>query len=298
MINIDGIITPIVTPFLDDEDQSIDFNALEVHINQLIKKGVSGIFVLGSNGEFHVLSHEEKIQLIKQTVKIVNGRVPVFAGTGCCSTRETIELSLQAEKLGADALSIIPPYFFQPSEEELYQHYKKITDQVSLPIILYNIPKTVGYSLSPNLVSRLATLPSIVGIKDSSGQLDLIDAYIEIANNQDFSLLIGSDSKISYAYHKGAKAAIAGTSNLITEVVVSLWKSLESKDEVNATRLQEEIEPLRSVMKLGTVPSVLKSAIERAGIAHVGPARRPVQKPNQEVEEAVDQMLRHYQLLK
>lgn len=298
MINIDGIITPIVTPFLDDEDQSIDFNALEVHINQLIKKGVSGIFVLGSNGEFHVLSHEEKIQLIKQTVKIVNGRVPVFAGTGGCSTRETVELSLQAEKLGADALSIIPPYFFQPSEEELYQHYKKITDQVSLPIILYNIPKTVGYSLSPNLVSRLATLPSIVGIKDSSGQLDLIDAYVEISKGQDFSLLIGSDSKISYAYNKGAKAAIAGTSNLITEVIVSLWKSLESKDEVNATRLQEEIEPLRSVMKLGTVPSVLKSAIGRAGIAHVGPARRPVQKPSQGVEEAIDQMLRHYQFLK
>lgn len=297
MNKLAGIITPIVTPFSDEAGQPLCFQALEKHIEHLIDHGVAGIFVLGSNGEFHVLRHDEKISLIAKAAEIIHGRVPLFAGTGSCSTQESIDLSVEAEKAGADVLSILPPYFFQPSEEELFQHYTRIAERVSLPIILYNIPKTVGYTLSPTLVTRLAEHPSIVGIKDSSGKLELIDAYAEIANSHDFSLLIGSDSKISYAHAKGAVGAIAGTSNLITDILVSLWKALEEKDARKAAHLQEEIDVLRAVMKRGTVPSILKRSIERANIAPVGPARFPVQKPSLKVEEEIDQMLRHYHLL-
>jgi len=154
----EGIITPIVTPFHRDEEQSINYEALEKLINYLIEHGVKGIFILGSNGEFHVIDEEEKVELAKKTIEIVNHRVPVFVGTGCCSTRETVRLSRKMEELGADALSVITPYFLKPTNENLYAHYKTIAQSVSLPIVLYNIPKATGCPLDPELVDRLADI--------------------------------------------------------------------------------------------------------------------------------------------
>ena len=228
----EGIITPIVTPFKRDDEESINYEATEKLINHLIDHGVKGIFILGSNGEFHVIDEQEKIELAKKVIEIVDKRVPVFVGTGCCSTRETIRLSKKMEELGADALSIITPYFLKPTDANLYAHYKAIAESVNIPIILYNIPKATGCPLSPELVDKLADIPNIKAIKDSSGELERIQAYANIAKNKDFELLIGSDSKISYAYELGATAAVAGTSNVIVDTLVGLDKALrEGKKE-------------------------------------------------------------------
>ena len=272
----EGIITPIVTPFNRDKEESINYEATEKLINYLIEHGVKGIFILGSNGEFHVVDEDEKVEFAKKVVEIVNKRVPVFVGTGCCSTRATIRLSKKMEEIGADALSVITPYFLKPTDENLYAHYKAVAQSVNIPIVLYNIPKATGCPLS--------------------GELERIQAYAKIAENKDFELLIGSDSKISYAYGLGATAAVAGTSNVIVDTLVGLDKALNEGDTETAEKLQKDIDVLRGVLKLGTVPSAMKRSVELAGIAEVGPARMPVQELSKEDDEKITEMLKYYGL--
>ncbi len=292
----EGIITPIVTPFHRDEDQSINYEATEKLIDHLIDHGVNGIFILGSNGEFHVVDENEKVEFAKKVIEIVNKRVPVFVGTGCCSTRETVRLSKKMEELGADALSVITPYFLKPTNANLYAHYKAVADSVNIPIVLYNIPKATGCPLDPELVDQLADIENIKAIKDSSGELERIQAYADIAKRKDFELLIGSDSKISYAYGLGATAAVAGTSNVIVDTLVSLDRALRAGESEKAEKLQKDIDVLRGVLKLSTVPSAMKRSVELAGIAEVGPARMPVQELSKEDDEKIIEMLKYYGL--
>jgi 4-hydroxy-tetrahydrodipicolinate synthase len=291
-----GIITPIVTPFNNDKLQTINYEATKTLIDYLIDNGVNGIFPLGSNGEFHVLSHKEKINFVTEVVQYVNHRIPVFAGTGACSTSEAIELSCEMEKIGVDALSVINPYFIRLSNEELYNYYQEIASSVKLPIILYNIPQNTGNSIPVAVVKELAKIDNIVGIKDSSGDIDLIRQYQKIAKENEFQVLIGSDSKISFAYKLGVKAAIAGTSNLIPQTLVSLNSALNNKDYKKAEELQKSIEILRNTLKLGTVPSILKRSIELANISPVGLARKPVKKTTPEIDEQIRKMLKFYGL--
>lgn len=296
-MKFEGIITPIVTPFYRDEMQNINYEATEQLIEHLIEHGVSGIFILGSNGEFHVIDEEEKIEFARYVINVVNKRVPVYVGTGACSTRETIRLSKKMEELGADALSVITPYFIKPAMRDLYAHYKEVAESVELPIILYNIPKSTGCPLETELVNKLADIKNIQGIKDSSGDLETLQAYAKITKEKDFSLLVGSDSKISYAYGLGASAAVAGTSNVITDTLVSLDKALRADETEKAQKLQKDIDVLRGVLPLGAVPSVMKRAVELAGIAEVGPARKPVQELNDEDDKKIKNMLEYYGLI-
>lgn len=295
-MKMEGIITPIVTPFKRNVSQEINYEATKELIDHLISHGVNGIFILGSNGEFHVIDEDEKIEFTKKVVEFVDKRVPVYVGTGACSTRATIRLSKAVEAAGADALSVITPYFLKPTDENLYNHYKEIAESVNIPIMLYNIPKATGCPLNPELVERLANIPNIKGIKDSSGDVDNLKAYAEIAKRKDINLLVGSDSKISIAYDLGATGAVAGTSNVIVDTLVGLDKALRSGETELAEKLQKDIDVLRGVLKLGTVPSVMKRATELAGIAEIGPARKPVQELSAEDDEKIKEMLKYYNL--
>ena len=295
-MKMEGIITPIVTPFKRNVSQEINYEATKELIDHLISHGVNGIFILGSNGEFHVIDEDEKIEFTKKVVEFVDKRVPVYVGTGSCSTRATIRLSKAVEAAGADALSVITPYFLKPTDENLYNHYKEIAESVNIPIMLYNIPKATGCPLNPELVERLADIPIIKGIKDSSGDVDNLKAYAEIAKRKDINLLVGSDSKISIAYDLGATGAVAGTSNVIVDTLVGLDKALRSGETELAEKLQKDIDVLRGVLKLGTVPSVMKRATELAGIAEIGPARKPVQELSAEDDEKIKEMLKYYNL--
>ena len=295
-MKMEGIITPIVTPFKRNVSQEINYEATKELIDHLISHGVNGIFILGSNGEFHVIDEDEKIEFTKKVVEFVDKRVPVYVGTGACSTRATIRLSKAVEAAGADALSVITPYFLKPTDENLYNHYKEIAESVNIPIMLYNIPKATGCPLNPELVERLADIPNIKSIKDSSGDVDNLKAYAEIAKRKDINLLVGSDSKISIAYDLGATGAVAGTSNVIVDTLVGLDKALRSGETELAEKLQKDIDVLRGVLKLGTVPSVMKRATELAGIAEIGPARKPVQELSAEDDEKIKEMLKYYNL--
>ena len=199
------------------------------------------------------------------------------------------------EALGADALSLITPYFIAPTDTDLIKHYKLIAKEVSLPIILYNIPKNTGINLSYEVVKELAQVKNIVAIKDSSGNIDNLKAYLKAGIGQDFEVLVGSDSKMLEAFQLGASGAVAGTSNLLTDIDVAIYENFKKGDMEKALFYQNEIEPLRDVLKLGAVPSVLKKAVHLAGIP-VGDARYPVGSLSDEATKEIKTMLAYYKM--
>ena len=292
-MEIKGIITAMVTPF--DENQKVNEQAARQLIDHLIDKGVSGLFILGSNGEFHVLSDEEKVAFAKVVIEHVNHRVPVYVGAGACSTQETIKLAKKMEAIGADALSVISPYFIAVTQQELANHYRRVAEAVNIPIIMYNIPKNTGVNIEPETVKSLIGVKNIAGIKDSSGNMENMQGYIDAAKGSDFVVLVGSDSKILPALKIGAAGAIAGTSNVITELDVSIYENFLKGDLEAAQKAQEDIDVLRGVLKLGTVPSVMKRAVTLMGI-DVGDARYPVEKLPEEADEKIKEALRFYGL--
>ena len=171
---IKGIIPPIITPM--NEDESFNEAEFRNQIERQIEGGVHGIFCYGTNGECYALNTQEKEKILKVAVDQIKGRVPVYAGTGCITTKETVEMSKRAEALGADILSVITPYFAAVSQDELYEHYKTVAEAVKIPIVLYNIPARTGCSIAPETVAKLAEIDNIVGAKDSSGNWDNLKA--------------------------------------------------------------------------------------------------------------------------
>src|SRR6266404_4577602 len=193
-MKIQGIIPPVATPMQANED--LDLPRLRGFIEHLIANGVHGIFVLGTNSEFYALDEREKQEVIATAVAHVNKRVPVYAGTGAESTRETVRLTKMAEREGADGVSVITPYFIQPSQQEIYDHYRRIAENTSLPVILYNNPSTCGGTkIDVDTVARLAEISNILGVKDSSGDLQNTIEYIRVVP-EPFAVMIGRDTLI------------------------------------------------------------------------------------------------------
>ncbi|GAA6425532.1 4-hydroxy-tetrahydrodipicolinate synthase [Dielma fastidiosa] len=292
-MEIKGIITAMVTPF--DENQKINETAARQLVDKLISQGVHGLFILGTNGEFHVLSDDEKVEFAKIVIDQAAHRVPVYVGAGACGTQETIKLAQRMEAVGADALSVISPYFIAPTQQELADHYRKVAEAVNIPIIMYNIPKNTGINIEPETVKSLIGVKNIAGIKDSSGNMENMQGYIDAGKGSDFVVLVGSDSKILPALKIGAAGAIAGTSNVIAELDVSIYENYLKGNLEAAEQAQKDIDVLRGVLKLGTVPSVMKRAVTLLGI-NVGDARCPVSKLPAEADEQIKAALAYYKL--
>ncbi|HAH92385.1 4-hydroxy-tetrahydrodipicolinate synthase [Dielma fastidiosa] len=292
-MEIKGIITAMVTPF--DENQKINETAARQLVDKLISQGVHGLFILGTNGEFHVLSDDEKVEFAKIVIDQAAHRVPVYVGAGACGTQETIKLAQRMEAVGADALSVISPYFIAPTQQELADHYRKVAEAVNIPIIMYNIPKNTGINIEPETVKSLIGVKNIAGIKDSSGNMENMQGYINAGKGSDFVVLVGSDSKILPALKIGAAGAIAGTSNVIAELDVSIYENYLKGNLEAAEQAQKDIDVLRGVLKLGTVPSVMKRAVTLLGI-NVGDARYPVSKLPAEADEQIKAALAYYKL--
>ena len=272
---IKGIIVPILTPM--NEDESINHEELVRQIERLIDAGVHGIFVFGTNGEGYILSEEEKAAVLKTTVDAVHGRVPVYAGTGCISTRDTIRQSLKAQELGADALSIITPSFAAASQDELIRHYETVAQAVDLPIILYNIPARTGNALAPATVRKLAEVDNIVGAKDSSGNFDNLLQYIEKTRggNKPFAILSGNDSLILWTLLAGGAGGIAGCANVFPHTMVRIYDAFMAGDFAEARRAQDSIRPFRDCFKFGNPNPIVKMAVQELGYP-VGRCRAPL----------------------
>lgn len=291
MPEIKGIIPPILTPMNDDE--SINEAELRNQVNRMIDAGVSGVFALGTNGEAYALSHKEKVQVMKIVVDETKGRVPVYAGTGCPTTKETITLSKEAEEIGADILSVIVPYFAAASQDELYAHYKAVARSVKIPVVLYNIPARTGNALAPATVARLAKdSPNILGAKDSSGNFDNMKQYIELTTDigKEFSVLSGNDSLILPAMMFGGKGGIAGCANVFPRTMVEIYEAFTVGDIERAKKVQDSIRIFRNCFKYGNPNTIVKMAAGLLGY-NVGPCRRPFSSITPEGLEALKKTL-------
>ena len=272
---IKGIIAPIITPMLADE--SIHFEELRRQTDRLIAAGCHALFCFGTNGEGYALTGMEKKQVLECVIEQTNKRVPVYAGTGCITTRETIAQSLMAEAVGADVLSLVTPSFAQASQSELYEHYKTIAESVHLPIVLYNIPARTGNALTPETVAKLSTIDNIVGVKDSSGSFDNILAYLEAGKARktgDFATLSGNDSLILKTLQAGGNGAVAGCANVYPHTMVSIYAHYANGDLAVAEAAQESIASFRACFKFGNPNTIVKTAVRLLGY-DVGFCRRP-----------------------
>lgn len=272
---IKGIIPAILTPM--NEDESINFDIMQEQIDRLIEGGVHGLFSFGTNGEGYILSESEKIEILEETIEKVAGRVPVYAGTGCISTKDTIRLSCKAQELGADILSIITPSFALASQEELYTHYVEVAKHIDIPIVLYNIPARTGNKLLPETVARLAKdVDVIMGVKDSSGDWDNLLAYINQTKDldKDFRVLSGNDSLILPCLKAGGAGGIAGCANVYPHVLSSIYNLFKEGKLDEAEKAQDSIASLRAVFKYGNPNTIVKTAVSLLGY-NVGKCRAP-----------------------
>lgn len=275
-VELKGIIVPIVTPMYP-ETEDVNIPELRNQIERQIDGGVHGIFTFGTNGEGYILSMKEKEEVLEAAIDQVKGRVPVYAGTGCISTRDTIYMSKRAEEMGADVLSIITPSFAAASQKELYDHYVEVAKHVNIPIVLYNIPPRTGNKLVPETVAKLAKdVDIILGAKDSSGDLDNLKAYIRETRDLDkkFAVLAGNDGSILTCLKEGGAGGIAGRANLYPKALASIYNCFMAGDVEKAQAYQDAVATLQRVFKFGNPNTIIKKAVNLLGYP-VGDCRKP-----------------------
>jgi 4-hydroxy-tetrahydrodipicolinate synthase len=272
-MQIEGIIPPVATPMRPDEE--LDLPRLRWFIDRLTNGGVHGIFVLGTNSEFYALDEREKQAVVATTVEHVNKRVPVYAGTGAETTREVVRLTQMAEREGADGVSVITPYFISPTQQEIYDHYRCIAEHTRLPVLLYNNPATCGgVKIDVDTVARLAQIPNIAGMKDSSGDLQNTNEVIR-AVPETFSVMMGRDTLIFPALMFGARGAVPATGNIAPALLAEIYNAFRRGDLEASKAAQLRLNPLRLALGLCTAPGAVKAALEVLGES-IGPCRSPV----------------------
>jgi 4-hydroxy-tetrahydrodipicolinate synthase len=269
-----GIIPPVVTPFKDDE--SLDLPRLKSHIDDQLAAGVHGIFVLGTTGEFYSLSESEKQAVATAAVEHVGSRSKVYVGTGAETTGEVIRLSKMAAKEGAAGVSVITPYFLKPTQGELFDHFRRVADAAGVPVILYNNPSTcAGLTIEPDTVAKLAEHPQIVGIKDSSGDLQNTIELVKRAQSDSFSVLLGRDTLILAGLLFGTKGAIPATCNIAPKLCVGIYEAFQGGELSAARAFQDRLAPVRLALSLGTGNGAVKEALALLG-QPCGPNRSPI----------------------
>ena len=286
-----GVIVAQVTPM--DEAEKVNLKELRRQSNRMVEAGIHGIFCLGTNGEFYALTLAEKLSIIEAVKDEVGDRVPVYAGTGCITTAETLELTKKAEAFGIDGVSVITPYFVAVSQNELIEYYREVAGCTSLPVVLYSIPARTGNLIEYTTVAALSGVPNIAGIKDSSGNFENSLLYLE-ATPDDFRVLSGNDSLLLPTLMAGGTGGVCGMANLIPERLVSiyeLWKQGKQKEAIEA---QRSIRPMRNLMKLANPNSVVKRILNLMGHP-VGPARRPVAGKSEALDAEIKRVLALYE---
>lgn len=284
-----GIIPPIITPM--NEDESVNEEELRNQVNRMIGAGVHGLFPFGTNGESYILSEKEKEKVLSVVIEENRGRVPVYAGSGCIGTKDTIRMSQMAQSLGADVLSVITPWFAKASDEELYDHYCAVAKAVKIPVVLYNIPARTGNSLSPALVERLAKVDNIAGAKDSSGNFDNMVQYLEKTKDlEEFAVLSGNDSLIYWNLLAGGSGGIAGCANVYPKTMASIYEKFVAGDLEGARKAQDSIRSFRDCFRYGNPNTIVKAAVAMLGYP-VGKCRAPFDKIPPQGIEAIRRVL-------
>jgi len=245
-IKLNGIFVPHITPFTRDGD--FDEESLRACVRFWVEGGVSGLVPCGSNGEAPYLSREERKKVIETVVDEVKEKVPVIAGTGSMSTRETILFTRDAKELGVDAALVVTPFYFKLSSREIYEHYKAVLEAVDLPMVLYSVPKFTGFSLEPTVISRLSSeYENVVGMKDSGASLDTTAEIIRLAGDK-ISVLTGTADFTLPTLMLGGSGAVIAVANVFPKMCASLYQAFKRGDYERASKLQQHISFLSEVL--------------------------------------------------
>ena len=272
-----GSIVALLTPFKNDKlDEENYANLIHHHL----KNGTNGIVPAGTTGESPTLSHNEHKKVIEIAVKECNKKIPVIAGTGSNSTTEAIELSKHAEKSGSDGLLIVTPYYNKPTQRGLYEHYKKINDNVGISIIIYNIPSRSVIDMSVETMAKLFELKNIIGVKDATGDLSRVDKCLKLIGKE-FVQLTGEDHNVLEFNKRGGRGCISVTANVATKLCAEFQnESLKNNESDKAKEINKMLQPLHKALFIESNPAPVKYA---ASLLKLSPAS--VRLPLVEVEE-------------
>ena len=259
-----GSIPALITPFING---AIDFSSFNKIIEWSISKGSNGFVPCGTTGESPTLSHEEHIKLIDECVRVVNKRVPVIAGTGSNNTSEAIEFTKQAERSGADAALVVTPYYNKPTQEGLYQHFKKISEATLLPIIIYNIPGRSTVDMTVETMFKLSDLQNIIGVKDATNDL-FRPLLTQTVIKKDFCYLSGEDGTAVAYLSQGGHGCISVTANVAPQLCSELQKNWRERNFDKVHEINLKLATLHKVLFIESSPGPVKYAAELIGLCN------------------------------
>ncbi|MCD2493478.1 4-hydroxy-tetrahydrodipicolinate synthase [Lacrimispora sp. NSJ-141] len=275
------ILLPLITPY--NENEEIDYGKYAELIDYVIEKDVcDSLIVTGTTGEASLLTFDERVKLFETAVKAAAGRKPVIAGTGCASTKETIALTKKAEELGIGLCLIVCPFYNKPTQEGVYEHYRRIAESTKADILLYNIPIFVGINLEPATVGRLAAIENIVGVKDEAGvnPTQVTDFFLATKDiDSDFAIYNGDDVMLLPTIVQGAMGIVSGGAHIYGHEIRAIFEAFEKGENEKAKEIfMPMYEFCKSTGQNGRIlpNSILRPAIEAVTGVKLGPARGPL----------------------
>ncbi|MBN1293412.1 MAG: 4-hydroxy-tetrahydrodipicolinate synthase [Candidatus Latescibacteria bacterium] len=293
MIQLTGAFTAMVTPF---HSGKINVTRLKEMVEFQIENGISGLVPCGTTGESPTLSHEEHREVINIVLEVSGGRVPIIAGTGSNSTKEAISLTEHAQKAGAHAALLITPYYNRPTQPGLIEHYKAVAKSCDIPLIIYNCPGRTAVNTTADTIVELSSVPTIIGVKEASGNMDQICDIIT-RTPDDFTVLSGDDSMTVPMMSVGAKGVISVIANIMPKQMSEMTTAALKGDFSTASELHNRLFPLmRTLMKVETNPSPVKTAMNLLGM-DVGTVRLPLMEPGTEGKALLKKCLKDTDLL-
>lgn len=292
-MNIPGpLLTAMVTPF--DGEGEVNYAQAKRLARALIESGNDGLIITGTTGESPTLSKEEKLRLYAEVKEALAGQGAVVAGAGTYNTAESVKLTQEATKLGVDGILAVVPYYNNPSQEGLYQHFRAIAEATSLPVIVYNVPSRTVVSLAAETVIRLSEVPNIVGIKEASGNLKQVAQIVDGAR-PDFKVWSGNDADLLPILALGGYGVISVAGHLVGRQIKSLIEAWNAGDTQTAAALHRRLMPLFSVLFVVSNPCPVKHALNHVGFA-VGNPRLPLVPPDPKSAAQIEAVLQSYQL--
>lgn len=262
---IKGVIVPIITPI--DSEENIDEKALREQVDYVIEGGVHGILAFGSNGEFYMVEEDEMERGLTIIIDQAEGRVPVYFGIGAISTKKCVRLAKMAVEKKADGISVLQPMFLKPTEEELFLHFKAIADAVpDTPVLLYNNPGRTGYTMSANLVERLAReVENIVGMKDTSGDITQTSEFIRRTRDVNFKVFGGKDTLLYASMCHGAVGGVCTAGNFMPELITDIYNKFAAGNLRGSLEAQFKLNPVRLSMDGASFPVAAKDMAKLRG---------------------------------
>ncbi|UFJ42185.1 4-hydroxy-tetrahydrodipicolinate synthase [Brevibacillus humidisoli] len=287
MARFGRLVTAMVTPF--DDALQIDLEKTERLIDHLLHTGTTALVVSGTTGESPTLSQEEKLTLLQHVVRYTNGRCPVIVGTGSNQTKGSIELTQEAEKVGADAIMLVTPYYNRPSQEGLYQHFKAVAESTSLPVMLYNVPGRTSVNMTAETTLRLAEIPNVVCVKEASGNLSQMAKIIEHAP-EGFELYSGDDAITLPVLSIGGVGVVSVASHVVGSEMKDMIEAFTKGDHSQAASLHRKLLPVFEGLFAFPSPTPVKAGLEKQGVP-VGGVRLPLIELNEQERDFIYSLL-------